>query len=134
VSGKAGGAVLTWVIDSLMRLLAVGPAEVVGVWSASCSQDCGCVRGILPSENEPQVHDVLLFPCVPQAKLNNFTSTLLLPCACQHMQIIVANPKTAGVARWIFLALWGSKMKKGDAAAIEYITKVCWCADNDNAT
>jgi hypothetical protein len=40
------------------------------------------------------------------------------------MQIIVANPKTAGVARWIFLALWGSKMKKGDAAAIEYITKV----------
>lgn len=40
------------------------------------------------------------------------------------VQIIVANPKTAGVARWIFLALWGSKMKKGDAAAIEYITKV----------
>jgi hypothetical protein len=43
------------------------------------------------------------------------------------VQIIVANPKTAGVARWIFLALWGSKMKKGDAAAIEYITKVCAC-------
>jgi sulfate transport system substrate-binding protein len=40
------------------------------------------------------------------------------------VQIIVANPKTAGVARWIFLALWGSKMKKGDAAAVEYITKV----------
>lgn len=43
------------------------------------------------------------------------------------VQIIVANPKTAGVARWIFLALWGSKMKKGDAAAIEYITKVRLC-------
>lgn len=40
------------------------------------------------------------------------------------LQIIVANPKTAGVARWIFLALWGSKMKKGDAAATEYVTKV----------
>lgn len=40
------------------------------------------------------------------------------------LQIIVANPKTAGVARWIFLALWGSKMKKGDAAAREYVTKV----------
>jgi ABC-type sulfate transport system substrate-binding protein len=40
------------------------------------------------------------------------------------LQIIVANPKTAGVARWIFLALWGSKMKKGDAAAIAYVTKV----------
>lgn len=40
------------------------------------------------------------------------------------LQIIVANPKTAGVARWIFLALWGSKMKKGDAAALEYVTKV----------
>lgn len=40
------------------------------------------------------------------------------------LQIIVANPKTAGVARWIFLALWGSKMQKGDAAAKEYVTKV----------
>ncbi|WIA17546.1 hypothetical protein OEZ85_014375 [Tetradesmus obliquus] len=40
------------------------------------------------------------------------------------LQVIVANPKTAGVARWIFLALWGSKMKKGAAAAKEYITKV----------
>eukprot|EP00775_Hariotina_reticulata_P005802 gene5802-6042_t len=40
------------------------------------------------------------------------------------LQIIVANPKTAGVARWIFLALWGSKMKKGDTAAVDYVTKV----------
>lgn len=43
------------------------------------------------------------------------------------LQIIVANPKTAGVARWIFLALWGSKMKAGDAAAIDYVTKVGVC-------
>lgn len=48
----------------------------------------------------------------------------MLVCVCVLMQIIVANPKTAGVARWIFLALWGSKMKKGDAAATEYVTKV----------
>lgn len=46
------------------------------------------------------------------------------------LQIIVANPKTAGVARWIFLALWGSKMKKGDAAAIEYVTKVRQACDH----
>ncbi|KAF8058434.1 sbpA [Scenedesmus sp. PABB004] len=40
------------------------------------------------------------------------------------LQVIVANPKTAGVARWIFLALWGSHMRRGDAAAREYVTKV----------
>ncbi|KAI8471299.1 MAG: hypothetical protein J3K34DRAFT_417739 [Monoraphidium minutum] len=40
------------------------------------------------------------------------------------LQVVVANPKTAGVARWIFLALWGHKMKAGDAAALDYITKV----------
>lgn len=40
------------------------------------------------------------------------------------IKVVVANPKTAGVARWIFLALWGHKMKKGDAPSIEYITKV----------
>jgi hypothetical protein len=28
------------------------------------------------------------------------------------------------VARWIFLALWGVRMAKGDAAAIQYVTKV----------
>lgn len=50
---------------------------------------------------------------------------------CFSFQIIVANPKTAGVARWIFLALWGSKMKKGDAAAAEYVTKVCAVDDSD---
>lgn len=40
------------------------------------------------------------------------------------MEVVVANPKTAGVARWIFLALWGHKMNKGEAAAIKYVTKV----------
>jgi len=39
-------------------------------------------------------------------------------------QVVLANPKTAGVARWIFLALWGHKMKQGDKAALEYVTKV----------
>lgn len=37
---------------------------------------------------------------------------------------MVANPKTAGVARWIFLALWGSQKKKGEAAAEEYVRQV----------
>lgn len=42
----------------------------------------------------------------------------------EGVEVIVANPKTAGVARWIFLALWGYKMKKGHDAAVEYVTKV----------
>lgn len=37
---------------------------------------------------------------------------------------ITANPKTAGVARWNFLALWGHKMRQGDAAALKYVTEV----------
>eukprot|EP00887_Chlorella_sp_A99_P007787 scaffold20.g7787.t1 len=44
--------------------------------------------------------------------------------AREDVQVIVANPKTAGVARWIFLALWGHRMAKGTNAAKEYVTKV----------
>ena len=36
----------------------------------------------------------------------------------------MANPKTAGVARWIFLALWGAASRRGTAAAIRFVTKV----------
>ncbi len=39
------------------------------------------------------------------------------------VEVITANPKTAGVARWNFLALWGHRMAKGDTAAEEYVTK-----------
>jgi sulfate transport system substrate-binding protein len=42
----------------------------------------------------------------------------------EGVQVVVANPKTAGVARWIFLALWGHKMKKGEAVAREWVTQV----------
>jgi hypothetical protein len=42
---------------------------------------------------------------------------------CCVAQVVLANPKTAGVARWIFLALWGHKMRKGDEAAMDYVTK-----------
>jgi hypothetical protein len=60
--------------------------------------------------------------CPPPPSLPPLT---LLPLpASSLVQIVVANPKTAGVARWIFLALWGHKMKKGDAAAIDYVTQV----------
>ena len=48
---------------------------------------------------------------------------VLLP-ALLLLQVVLANPKTAGVARWIFVALWGSKMKAGDKAAREYVLKV----------
>lgn len=40
------------------------------------------------------------------------------------VQVITANPKTAGVARWNFLALWGHRMAQGEAAAESFITKV----------
>ena len=40
------------------------------------------------------------------------------------VETITANPKTAGVARWNFLALWGHHMRKGDSAALDYVTKV----------
>ena len=39
------------------------------------------------------------------------------------VQVITANPKTAGVARWNFLALWGHKMGRGDRAALDYCTQ-----------
>lgn len=42
----------------------------------------------------------------------------------EGLQIVVANPKTAGVARWIFLALWGHKMRKGEQAGRQYVTQV----------
>jgi sulfate/thiosulfate transport system substrate-binding protein len=42
------------------------------------------------------------------------------------VQVITADPKTSGVARWNFLALWGSVIKTGgnDAKALDYTTKV----------
>ena len=40
------------------------------------------------------------------------------------VQVITANPKTAGVARWNFLALWGHRQAKGDAASLDYTKKV----------
>lgn len=40
------------------------------------------------------------------------------------MDVITANPKTAGVARWNFFALWGVRMDKGEAAALDYVTRV----------
>ena len=40
------------------------------------------------------------------------------------MDVITANPKTAGVARWNFFALWGARMDKGEATALDYVTKV----------
>lgn len=86
-------------------------AARVHVWHAIMQASCCCWRRLLL----PALTSAWLITPVPSiATLHTHIS----------MQIIVANPKTAGVARWIFLALWGSKMKKGDAAATEYVTKV----------
>ena len=40
------------------------------------------------------------------------------------VSVITANPKTAGVARWNFLALWGNLMDKGDDAAHRFVADV----------
>jgi ABC-type sulfate transport system substrate-binding protein len=62
-----------------------------------------------------------------QCGLVSAVSSVAADCltACRDdVETITANPKTAGVARWNFLALWGHRMRKGDAAAQEYVTKV----------
>lgn len=40
------------------------------------------------------------------------------------LEVICSNPKTAGVARWNFLALWGHKMARGDREAVDYLRRV----------
>jgi len=42
------------------------------------------------------------------------------------VKVITANPKTSGVARWNFLALWGSQKEIGgdDAKALQFTTQV----------
>lgn len=47
-----------------------------------------------------------------------------LGAARDDVAVITANPKTAGVARWIFLALWGARLSKGKKEATKYVTKV----------
>lgn len=46
--------------------------------------------------------------------------------AKEGVQLITADPKTSGVARWNFLALWGAVTKTGgdDTKAQEFVTKV----------
>eukprot|EP00899_Mesostigma_viride_P013158 jgi/Mesvir1/21843/Mv04225-RA.2 len=40
--------------------------------------------------------------------------------------VVTANPKTAGVARWTFLGLWGSQIRKGktEAQALDFVRRV----------
>lgn len=69
-------------------------------------------------------------PCAPQPAVPDPpTPAPPPPCAparaaCDDVAVVTANPKTAGVARWIFLGLWGVRMGKGKKAATEYVTKV----------
>jgi sulfate/thiosulfate transport system substrate-binding protein len=46
--------------------------------------------------------------------------------ARDDVQVITANPKTSGGARWNYLALWGQITQNGgdEAAALDYVTKV----------
>ncbi len=50
-------------------------------------------------------------------------------CGVLSLQVVLANPKTAGVARWIFLALWGSQRRGWrnrirDSDALQYVKQV----------
>ena len=65
--------------------------------------------------------------CVPAYRARHharWTVGRTLATFCCVAQVVLANPKTAGVARWIFLALWGHRMRAGDTAALDYVTKV----------
>ncbi|QLE55781.1 sulfate ABC transporter substrate-binding protein [Nostoc sp. TCL26-01] len=46
--------------------------------------------------------------------------------AKDNVKLITADPKTSGIARWNFLALWNSAIKTGsdDAKATEFVAKV----------
>ncbi len=46
--------------------------------------------------------------------------------ARDDVQVITANPKTSGGARWNYLALWGQVTQTGgtEAAALDYVSKV----------
>ena len=46
--------------------------------------------------------------------------------AKNDVKLITADPKTSGIARWNFLALWNSVIKTGgtDEKALEFVTKV----------
>ncbi|WP_017301317.1 sulfate ABC transporter substrate-binding protein [Nodosilinea nodulosa] len=46
--------------------------------------------------------------------------------ARDDVQVVTANPKTSGGARWNFLALWGANTQNGkdDAIALDFATKV----------
>lgn len=46
--------------------------------------------------------------------------------AQDNIKVITADPKTSGVARWNFLALWNSAMQAGnnEAKATEFVTRV----------
>jgi sulfate transport system substrate-binding protein len=46
--------------------------------------------------------------------------------AKDNVKLITADPKTSGIARWNFLALWNSVAKTGggDQKALEFVTKV----------
>jgi sulfate transport system substrate-binding protein len=46
--------------------------------------------------------------------------------ARDDVQVVTANPKTSGGARWNFMALWGAITRTGgdDATALDYVTKV----------
>lgn len=91
-------------------------------WAAGAS----CALG--PTSSRAANLMVPLLPLPSLVRWNFFgpQTVALLPSltARDDVSVITANPKTAGVARWIFFALWGVKLGKGKRAATQYVTKV----------
>lgn len=73
--------------------------------------------------NQSIVHQSVAAIVTRDDKLNIKTWADL---AKNGIQVITANPKTSGGARWNFLALWGAAIKSGqtEQQAEEFVTKV----------
>lgn len=76
------------------------------------------------SPNNSVVHKSVAVLVTREGNPQNITTWADL--AQDNIQVVTANPKTSGGARWNFLALWGAMTQTGgdEAAALQYTTKV----------
>ena len=128
-----------WASVGLCKFWLQGATSTAAPKSRSVCRGLACT-GCHPGSNAtkpctahvPQPHAVAPRHNVAGDHLNAPTQTSaqthrqqksLLVAARDDVAVITANPKTAGVARWIFLALWGAKLAQGKKAATKYVTK-----------
>lgn len=65
-------------------------------------------------------------PVIISRSSNSASLTSWANLAQSDLSIVLTNPKTSGVARWIFMALWGSVLQQQGTAeeAMAYVTQV----------